>query len=71
MEGWFRGITQRQIRRATFRSVKQLIAAIHVYLKKYNSGLREGRADPPLLESYIALSIEPESCVIDADRAML
>ncbi len=36
VERWFRDITQRRIRRGTFRSVKELVAAIHAYLKEYN-----------------------------------
>jgi len=36
VERWFRDITQRRIRRGTFRSVKELIAAIHDYLREYN-----------------------------------
>jgi transposase len=36
VERWFRDITQRRIRRGTFRSVKELTAAIHDYLRTYN-----------------------------------
>jgi len=36
VERWFRDITQRRIRRGTFRSVKELTAAIHDYLRAYN-----------------------------------
>jgi transposase len=36
VERWFRDITQRRIRRGTFRSVKELIAAIHDYLEHHN-----------------------------------
>ena len=36
VERWFRDITQRRIRRGTFRSVKELVAAIHAYLTKDN-----------------------------------
>lgn len=36
VERWFRDITQRRIRRGTFRSVKELIAAITAYLQHYN-----------------------------------
>lgn len=36
VERWFRDITQKRIRRGTFTSVKDLIAAIDEYLKVYN-----------------------------------
>ena len=36
VERWFRDITQRRIRRGTFGSVQDLIAAIHGYLREYN-----------------------------------
>lgn len=36
VERWFRDITQRRIRRGTFRSVKELVAAIQGYLEHYN-----------------------------------
>lgn len=36
VESWFSQITQRRIRRGTFRSVKQLIEAINNYIKIYN-----------------------------------
>jgi transposase len=36
VERWFGEITRKRIRRGTFRSVKELIAAIEEYLKVYN-----------------------------------
>jgi transposase len=36
VERWFRDITQRRIRRGTFGSVQELIAAIHGDLREYN-----------------------------------
>jgi transposase len=36
VERWFREITQKRIRRGTFRSVPELIAAITEYLEQYN-----------------------------------
>ncbi len=36
VERWFREITQKRIRRGVFRSVAELIAAIHEYLEVYN-----------------------------------
>jgi transposase len=36
VERWFREITQKRIRRGSFRSVKELLAAIHEYLDEYN-----------------------------------
>lgn len=37
VERWFRAITQKRIRRGTFRSVPELIAAITEYLEHYNT----------------------------------
>lgn len=37
VERWFGEITQKRIRRGTFRSVKELTAAIHEYLRTYNA----------------------------------
>ena len=36
VERWFAFITEKQIRRGTFRSTVQLEAAIHTYLSLYN-----------------------------------
>jgi transposase len=36
VERWFREITQKRIRRGTFRSVPELVAAIYDYLREYN-----------------------------------
>jgi transposase len=36
VERWFGEITQKRIRRGTFRSVKELVAAITTYLQEYN-----------------------------------
>ena len=36
VERWFGEITQKRIRRGTFGSVKDLIAAINEYLREYN-----------------------------------
>ena len=36
VERWFREITDKRIRRGTFRSVKELVAAIEDYLAKHN-----------------------------------
>jgi transposase len=36
VERWFGEITRKRIRRGTFRSVKDLIAAIHAYLEEHN-----------------------------------
>ncbi len=36
VERWFREITQKRIRRGSFASVKELLAAIHDYLDAYN-----------------------------------
>ena len=36
VERWFREITQKRIRRGSFASVKELLAAIHEYLEEYN-----------------------------------
>ena len=36
VERWFGEITQKRIRRGTFRSVKELVAAITEYLRAYN-----------------------------------
>jgi len=36
VERWFREITQKRIRRGTFRSVNELLAAINEYLEEYN-----------------------------------
>jgi transposase len=36
VERWFREITQKRIRRGTFRSVKELVTAITTYLEHYN-----------------------------------
>jgi len=36
VESWFSQITQKRIRRGTFTSVKQLVAAINDYIKSYN-----------------------------------
>jgi len=37
VERWFGQITQKRIRRGTFKSVPQLVDAIHDYLKNYNA----------------------------------
>ena len=36
IERWFREITDKRIRRGTFRSVPELIAAINEYLNNHN-----------------------------------
>ena len=36
VERWFGEITHKRIRRGTFRSVKELVAAIAEYLRAYN-----------------------------------
>src|SRR5262249_10354768 len=36
VEGWFREITDKRIRRGVFRSVKQLIEAIRAYIDEHN-----------------------------------
>ena len=36
VERWFREISQKRIRRGTFRSAKELIDAIYEYLRVYN-----------------------------------
>lgn len=36
VERWFRELTQNSIRRGVFRSVKELVRAIHVFIKAYN-----------------------------------
>ena len=40
VERWFREITDQRIRRGTFRSVPELIAAIHEYLNNHNQNPR-------------------------------
>jgi hypothetical protein len=40
VERWFAEITRQRIRRGTFRSVPDLIRAIHVYLREHNKDPR-------------------------------
>jgi hypothetical protein len=40
IERWFREITDKRIRRGSFRSVPELIAAIHEYLDNHNQNPR-------------------------------
>jgi transposase len=37
VERWFRDLTQRRLRRGTFRSVKQLVSAIEAYVEHHNN----------------------------------
>ena len=37
IERWFREITDKRIRRGTFRSVEQLIAAIMAFINEHNA----------------------------------
>ena len=40
VERWFREITDKRIRRGVFRSVPELIAAIHEYMDNHNQNPR-------------------------------
>jgi transposase len=40
VERWFRDLTQRRLRRGTFRSVKQLVSAIEAYVEHHNNHAR-------------------------------
>jgi transposase len=40
IERWFAEITRKRIRRATFRSVRELTRSIHEYIRIYNNNPR-------------------------------
>ncbi len=45
VERWFREITDKRIRRGTFRNVRQLIAAIEEFIDQHNDAPKPVRLD--------------------------